>query len=191
MDRDEYQPSPIANVAVEEEGDGATLVFVRELRHAPERVWRVLTDPAELREWAPFDADRDLGTPGETTLRMAGGEGGEGEVMTSSIRRAEPPRLLEYTWGASVLRWQLEPTDSGSRLTLRQSLDDRSWLPKVAAGWHICLDVADQYLSGHPIGRIVGNEARHFGWEALNEEYASRLRIEDTGWPLGGDSGTA
>ena len=41
-----------------------TLVLVRELRHPPEKVWRALTDPVHLREWAPFDADRSLATAG-------------------------------------------------------------------------------------------------------------------------------
>lgn len=175
MDRDEYRPSPLADVAFKPKGDGGALVMVREWSHAPERVWRVLTGPDELREWAPFDVDRTLGAPGEATLRMVGEDGGQGEVMTASIRQAEPPHLLEYTWGDSVLRWQIEPTDPGVRLTLRQSLEDRSWASKVAAGWRICFDVADRYLSGHPIGRIAGNEAKRHGWEELNEAYASKL----------------
>src|ERR1700704_2256831 len=32
-------------------------ILVRELRHSPEKVWQALTDPAHLREWAPFEAD--------------------------------------------------------------------------------------------------------------------------------------
>jgi hypothetical protein len=34
--------------------------LVRELRHPPATVWQALTDPAQLSEWAPFDADRNL-----------------------------------------------------------------------------------------------------------------------------------
>jgi hypothetical protein len=39
---------------------------VKELRHAPERVWQALVDPAQLREWAPFDAEGNLDTVGVT-----------------------------------------------------------------------------------------------------------------------------
>jgi len=41
--------------------DGAkwTLILVRELRHSPAKVWQALTDPAHLREWAPFEVDGD------------------------------------------------------------------------------------------------------------------------------------
>jgi hypothetical protein len=113
--REHYQPSPLARVSVQT-GERATIVFVRELPHSPELVWNALTDPAELQQWAPFDADRNLSAPGEALLTMAG-EGG-GEKLPCVVRRSERPRLLEYTWGNDVLCWQLEAIASGTRLTL-------------------------------------------------------------------------
>ena len=181
MTKDDYRPTPPAEVRTESAGGRWTLVFVRELRHAPEKVWRALTDPAELRGWAPFDADRDLGAPGPATLTMAP----DGDAMVSTVLRADPPRLLEYDWGGDLLRWELEPSGDGTRLTLRHTVSDRSWVAKVAAGWHICLDVADLLLSGERIGRIVAHEAREHGWMELDAAYAQRLGIESTGWPLG------
>jgi uncharacterized protein YndB with AHSA1/START domain len=178
-----YQPGPAGGADFHAEGEGWTLVLVRELRHAPTAVWRALTDPESLREWAPFDADRDLGAAGAATLSMVGGE--EPEVPACTVKRAAPPRLLEYTWGEDLLRWELEPIASGTRLTLRHTLGDRAWLPKVAAGWHLCLDVAERALDGRPVGRIVASDAKRFAWERLNAEYAERFGIEDTGWPAG------
>jgi uncharacterized protein YndB with AHSA1/START domain len=176
-----YVPTPAASVSVRQDGARWTLLFVRELAHPPERVWKALTDPIELREWAPFDTDRDLGTPGAATLTMAGGKAAE--KMPAVIRRADAPRVLEYTWGDDLLRWELEPTASGTRLSLSHTLADRAWVPKTAAGWHICLDVADRHMSGDPVGRIVGDEARQHGWEKLNGAYAEQLGIASTGWP--------
>jgi hypothetical protein len=64
--REQYTPGP-ANVAqVRKDGEKWTLVLVRDLLHSPEKVWQALTDPAHLREWAPFDADGSLGTVGST-----------------------------------------------------------------------------------------------------------------------------
>ena len=34
-------------------------------------VWQVLTDPAHLSEWAPFDADRNLSSVGPAKLSTA------------------------------------------------------------------------------------------------------------------------
>jgi uncharacterized protein YndB with AHSA1/START domain len=142
-------------------------------------VWRALTDPAELRQWAPFDSDRDLGRTGEATLTLAGAE--SPETSPASVRAAEPFTLLEYTWGDDVLRWELEPQGAGTRLTLRHTTDDGSWMPKVAAGWHICLDVADYLMAGEPIGRIVAEDAMNYGWERLNSAYGARFGIAGIG----------
>lgn len=180
MSEHEYQPTPPAALEAQNQNEQWTLVFTRELRHSPESVWDALTDPDELREWAPFDPDRNLGTPGPATLTMAGGDE---EKTPAMISRAERPHLLEYTWGTDLLRWELEPTSSGTRLTLRHTVESRPWLPKVAAGWHICFDTMDAYLSGRPVGRIVGPGAKQW-WEPLNAEYARQLGVEDTGWPL-------
>lgn len=183
MKRNDYQPGAAIEAEARRDGSAWTLVFVRELRHPPSKVWIALTDPKELREWAPFDADRNLGATGTAKLKMVGMP--TEEALESTIRLAEAPRLLEYTWGDSLVRWELEAIESGkgTRLTLRQTLDDPTWLPKVAAGWHICLDVAERALEGHPIGRVVAGEAKRFGWERLNAEYAERFGVENTGWP--------
>jgi uncharacterized protein YndB with AHSA1/START domain len=173
MDREAFRPSPPADVRAEPTDEGATLVFVRDLPHPLEAVWAALTDPDQLDEWAPFSADRDLGSPGPAVLTLISAEGTEAQPAT--VRRAEPPHLLEYTWGTDLLRWELSPLGGGTRLTLRHTIADRSLLPMVAAGWHLCLDVADLLLAGDPVGPIRGAEAKDFGWPQLRDAYAERL----------------
>ncbi len=177
MDRSDFTPGPLADVERDTSGDRSTLVFVRDLRHPPDQVWAALTDPAQLAEWSPYTVDRDLGSPGDVTLTMIDGE--VAEDMKASVRRAEPPTLLEYTWGSDLLRWELAPIATGTRLTLRHTLDDPDWAPKVAAGWHLCLDVADLLLAGDPVGPIRGEEARQFGWDQLHDAYAEKLGAAD------------
>ncbi|MGC4856838.1 SRPBCC family protein [Micromonospora sp. DT4] len=176
MDRDAFRPSPPGEVYTEHADGGATLVFVRDLRHPPAAVWAALTDPAQLAQWAPFLVDRDLGSPGAAVLTLV--DGGTSVEQTAEVRRAEPPHLLEYTWGDDLLRWELTPSDSGTRLTLRHTVADRGALPMVAAGWHLCLDVADRLLDGDPVGPIRGAEAKDFGWPALRDGYADQLEAE-------------
>src|SRR5256884_2024390 len=64
IDRQQYTPGPASGAQVRKDGEKWTLILVRELRHSPEKVWQALTDPAQLREWAPFDAAESLGTVG-------------------------------------------------------------------------------------------------------------------------------
>ena len=68
-DREQYTPGPASGAQIRKDGEKWTLILVRELRHAPEKVWQALTEPAHLREWAPFEADGSLGTVG-TTVKL-------------------------------------------------------------------------------------------------------------------------
>lgn len=180
--RESYRPGPAAGAEVRKAGAGEgaawTLVLVRELRHPPELVWQALTDPAHLSEWAPFDADRSLAAEGPVKLSTVGGP--KPQTSDGVVKRAEAPRLLEYTWGGNDLRWQLEPQGDGTRLTLWHGIDRRfiSW---GAAGWHICLDVLARQLAGAPIGRIVGGEAMKFDWQRLNTAYAEQFGVDPRG----------
>ena len=176
-----FDPGPLADVAHEVDAGRSTLVFVRRFGHSPARVWEILTDADQLAQWAPFEPDRDLGTPGPANLRMT--DGNSTESFPAEVRRAVAPTTLEYTWGDDLLRWDLAPDTNGTRVTLRQTVKSPEWVPRVAAGWHLCTLVADHLLDGNPIGRIVGRDAKKYGWDALNEAYAGKLGIEAKGWP--------
>ena len=92
------------------------------------------------------------------------------------MTRAAAPKVLEYKWGGD-LRWELEAIGGGTRPALWHSID-RRFISMGAAGWHICWDVLDHLLSGHPIGRMVGADVMQFGWQRLNAEYAQQFGIE-------------
>src|SRR5438067_990916 len=71
--RDEqYAPGAASGAEVRKDGDKWTLVLVRDLPHNPKNVWKALTDPERLREWAPFDSDRNLGSVGTAKLSTVG-----------------------------------------------------------------------------------------------------------------------
>jgi len=180
--RDQYSPGPARGARVEKNGEKWTLVFVRELRHSPQKVWEALTDPAQLREWAPFDADGNLGTQG-ATVKLTTVGAPQPHVTETTVTRAEAPRVLEYNWGGFDTRWELEAFAGGTRLTLWTSID-RRFISMGAAGWHICLDVMDRLLAGEPIGRLVAGDALKFGgWQQLNQEYAKQFGVEAPSWP--------
>ncbi len=180
--RKEYAPGPAAGAEVRKDGEKWTLVLVRDLRHPPATVWKALTDPEELREWAPFDSDRSLGAVGTAMLSTVGAP--TPQVTETQVKRADAPRLLEFNWGGQDIRWELEPHGGGgTRLTLWHNID-RRFISMGAAGWHICFDVLDRLLAGEPVGRIVGAEAMKFGgWQRLNAEYAKQFGVETPGWP--------
>lgn len=175
---EQYLPGPARRAQVEKDGEQWTLILERLLRHPPEKVWRAITDPAHLREWAPFDADGNLDEPGAVRLTWMG----TGRSSEARVTRAEAPRVLEV----GDMRWELDlvqlargglGSDSGTRLRLWHRID-RRFIAWGAAGWHICFDVLDRLLSGTPIGRMA---AAGEGWQRLCAEYAEQLGVENPG----------
>jgi uncharacterized protein YndB with AHSA1/START domain len=175
-DREQYTPGPANGAEVRKDGEKWTLILVRQLRHAPEKVWQALINPAHLREWAPFEVDGSLGTAGNTVkLTWVGSP----KPIPTTVTRADAPKLLEY----GDIRWELEASGGGTRLTLWSTID-RRFISMGAAGWHISLDVLDRLLSGNPISRIAGADAMKFeGWQRLNAEYARLFGVEAPSWP--------
>ena len=172
---EQYTPGPASGAQVRKGGDKWTLILVRELPHSPEKVWQALTDPAHLREWAPFEVDGSLGTVGTVKLTWAGTL----TPLETIVTRAEAPKVLEY----NDTRWELEAFAGGTRLTLWSNID-RRFIAWGAAGWHIAFDVLDRLLSGTPIGRIAGADAMKFsGWQRLRAEYAKQFGVENPAGP--------
>jgi len=171
-DRDQYVPGPASGAQVRKGGEKWTLILVRQLRHSPEKVWQALTQPEQLREWAPFDAAGNLDTVG-TAVKLTWV--GTAATVETRVTRADAPRLLEY----GDMRWELEAVDDGTRLTLWHNID-RQFVSWGAAGWHICFDVLDRLLSGDPMGRILGSIAmKSEDWQRLTADYARQFEAED------------
>jgi uncharacterized protein YndB with AHSA1/START domain len=179
---EQYTPGVASGAQIQKDGEKWTLVLVRDLPRPPATVWTALTDPEHLREWAPFDPDRNLGAVGTVMLSTVGTPAPH--VTETHVKRADAPNVLEYSWGGNDIRWQLEPLGSdGTRLTLWHNID-RNYISMGAAGWHICFDVLERFLAGRPIGRLVGPTVMKFGgWQRLNAEYAQQFGVEAPVWP--------
>ena len=175
MDPSTFDPGPLAHVDRSATGDRWTLTFRRDLPHPPPAVWQMLTDVGRVGRWAPYTPSRDLGEVGPASLTMT--DGVDTMDFPSTVSVAEVPVLLEYTWGDDLLRWELEAWPFGTRVTLHHTVESPEWLPKVAAGWHLCLAVADRQLAGETIGPIVGDEAMAYGWQRLHDAYAVALAV--------------
>lgn len=97
-----------------------------ELPHAPEKVWRAITDPELLSEWLLPVAGLRLEPGAAFAFRTDPHPGWDGSV-DCRILEIEAPRRLSYAWvvGAmgldTVVTFTLAPTTAGTRLTLVQS----------------------------------------------------------------------
>jgi len=59
----------------------------------------------------------------------------------------DPPKTLVWKWDTDLLRFELEATESGTRLTFSTKIDTEQ-VPghKTAAGYHLCLRCLHEHL---------------------------------------------
>lgn len=135
------------------------LRFERQLAHPPQRVWRALTEPDQLRQWFPTDIDgeRRAGAkirfafrePAPRAEDMPGLLAHDPQDLDGEFTDYDPPRRLAYTWGDEDLSWELAPAGDGCVLVFTHTFTGRSGIPhpagprpkaaRTAAGWDVCL----------------------------------------------------
>jgi uncharacterized protein YndB with AHSA1/START domain len=104
----------------------ASISFEFELPHAPEKVWRALTDPALLAEWLLPVIGFELAPGAAFTFTTQPYPGWDGTV-NCQILEVEAQRKLSYAWVVggmglhTVVTFTLTPTPSGTTLSLVQS----------------------------------------------------------------------
>jgi uncharacterized protein YndB with AHSA1/START domain len=100
--------------------------FEFDLRHSPAKVWRALTDPALLSEWLLPCVGLSLEPGAAFAFRKEPLPGWDG-IVNCRILEIDEPRKLSYTWVVgdmaidTVVTFTLEPTSSGTRLSIVQS----------------------------------------------------------------------
>src|SRR5580698_5836320 len=151
--------------------DEVTVRFARHLPHPPEKVWRALTQAGHLAAWFPTTIDGELVSGSALRFRFR-------EVniapMDGLVLSADPPKLLEFTWGDERLRFELAADGTGTRLGFSASFADLAKAARDAAGWHVCLDQLALAVAGQQAPwtadarwrQIIGAYQDSFGPEA-------------------------
>jgi uncharacterized protein YndB with AHSA1/START domain len=104
--------------------DAQSVLVERTLPHAPEKVWRALTETALIADWLmPSDFKAVVGHRFSFRTEPAHGWSG---VVESEVLEVEPARRLVYRWASdggldTVVAWTLAPAPGGTRLTMEQS----------------------------------------------------------------------
>lgn len=124
--------------------DRPAVRFERTYPHPRERVWRAVTDPAELPAWFPSQVEYEprVGAP----IRFTGDPYAADTAGT--VLAWDPPHRFAFTWGDGEVHLTLEDVDGGCRLVLVDVLDDPESAAQHAAGWHMCLDQVPPLLEG-------------------------------------------
>ncbi|HWA20086.1 MAG TPA: SRPBCC domain-containing protein [Devosia sp.] len=100
-----------------------SVIVEREMAASPEKLWRALTQPHLIAEWL-MDNDFELATGHKFTLRR-NPTPEVSVVIACEVLKAEPNRMLSYSWSAygldSIVTFTLTPTVSGTLLRVEQA----------------------------------------------------------------------
>ena len=148
------------------DGLRATVRVERLLSDPPRIVWSAITDREELRSWFPCDVEVlggswRVGAAIVFRFSPAFDMTLDGEVLV-----VDEPRLLSYSWGENILRFELVAEGVGTRLVLTDELPP-GHAARNAAGWEECLARLDAPTA--PMER---------SWKDAFDEYASAFAAE-------------
>ena len=171
------------NEAMGQVVDGDTLVYVRVVPHSPARVWRAISDEAELSAWMryPIKFTAEVGAPVDFF---------SGEIV-GQVFVVDPPHTLAFSfWDAAkpemvarvpldwTVRWDLESIEGGGcqiTFTHRWLTGHAMW--GVGAGWHEFLDGLMAFLAGEAVGEMASD-----AWAELSIGYRPYLSNELRSW---------
>lgn len=131
-----------------------TVVVERAFAHAPDKVWRALTQPHLIAEWL---MENDFAPAIGHRFKLTGGWGG---VLDCEVLEIEPHRTLSYTWNfahddpayalTSVVTFTLTPTPAGTLLRMEQAgfrPGQKQAYGGAHAGWKQFLAKLDEVLA--------------------------------------------
>ncbi|HZC17192.1 MAG TPA: SRPBCC domain-containing protein [Caulobacteraceae bacterium] len=187
--------------------DRFTIEYVRTYPHPIERVWRAVTDPAEVETWF-MKARFDLRAGGAWLL------GVEEHGFAGVITALDPPRRVRFAHGPGMpggeggyLQYELSEVADGTRLVFVQHFTpgatyaptpddpggdlpagpDTPWKPGFVGGWHELFDALGDRLDGVEPGsrlppthvsEVAGVWARGMvGEGAFDQATADRYRL--------------
>jgi uncharacterized protein YndB with AHSA1/START domain len=130
-----------------------SLVIEKEMPHAPEKVWRALTQGPLIKEWL-MDNDFQPTVGHKFNFRSTPVPNWNG-VVDSEVLVVEPHTRLSYSWGsmglASVVNWTLTPTGSGTLVRMEQTgfrSDQDANYQGASYGWRKFIGSLERVVGG-------------------------------------------
>lgn len=154
-------------------GGRPMLRFERRLRHPVSRVWRAVTEPAELAGWFPFLVDVDRRAGGAMTFTEPKGLV---EPSSGTVTAWDPPSVFAFRWRTDDLRFELTADGDGTLLVFTQVFDERPAAAIFAAGWELCLAALESGVDGVD---GVGYRPEPGEWQRWNARYVEEFGLLD------------
>jgi uncharacterized protein YndB with AHSA1/START domain len=174
--------------------DRWTVEYIRIYAHPIHRVWRAITDPAELSKWFIPTTKWELATGGSYRFHNDG--------FSGTILQVEPPRFIKFSNANDAVgyfQYELSEVDGGTRMHFVQHFDpkgaysetpddlggdlpggpDTPWKPGFVGGFHEFWDALGDHLDGVPIGsRLPATEMNAVvkAWAKHEQDLSTQVR---------------
>jgi uncharacterized protein YndB with AHSA1/START domain len=147
------------------------------LASSREIVWHALAQPEPRSCWFPAQVEFEPRAgaslrfkPTKVQVEKFGIP--EDQVGTGEVMQANPPALLEFSWGDEVLRWEItDDTSGGTNLIFANTIADANDAPAIAAAWHAGLEIVQAQLDGTKPESSMWDRA-----EGLTSDYVTTMR---------------
>jgi len=124
-----------------------SVVIERDFAHAPDKIWRALTQPHLIAEWL---MKNDFVPTVDHRFTLIGDWGS----VDCKVLEIEPPRALAYSWDAmgleSVVTWTLTPSATGTHVRMEQAgfrPDQQQAFAGAKFGWQKFLGNLDEVVA--------------------------------------------
>jgi len=124
-----------------------SVVIERDFAHAPDKIWRALTQPHLIAEWL---MKNDFVPALDHRFTLTGDWGS----VDCKVLEIEPQRALTYSWDAmgleSVVTWTLTPSAAGTHVRMEQAgfrPDQQQAFAGAKFGWQKFLTNLDEVVA--------------------------------------------
>lgn len=119
-------------------GARPVLRFERHLPKPVDAVWRVVTDPTEMRSWFPTRIEIDEWKIGAVLTHHF--DDHDIEPIPGTVLDWNPPHRVSFTWGTDTISFELTPAQDGGTIFVLTEELSANIAARNAAGWESCLD---------------------------------------------------
>lgn len=157
-------------------GERHRLRIERRYPHAIAKVWRAITEPAELAGWFPARVETELAVGAKMTFTFPEQPPqADGTQTNGTITELDPPQVFAFDWDGDLLRWELRADGPDTTvLVFTHVFDDRARAASFATGWDGCFDGLGEVLDGVAVTDAAPYAPRH-------ESYVEQFRLGE-GW---------
>jgi uncharacterized protein YndB with AHSA1/START domain len=150
--------------------------FERIYPQSVERVWRSISEPAEIRQWFPSP---EVSIDVEARTITLAGDPHSPDASTTRVLVWEPPHRFSFEWDTDELHFTLSEHEGGTRLVLVNLLSTDGAASRNAPDWEMCLGHLDRVVAGTWAPSPSDGSMEEF--VPVLEKYRSR-GLPDDGW---------